>query len=402
MRKSGRSKYYLHLLTFIIFFAGCKNDPGKRQMPRMAPPYMYLDKQPMGTNIAYRLLPQQFNGNILLASKNVNNLVNELTYVTGTAYISIGKNLQPGDSELVQLLDYVKKGNEFFISATTINYRLLDTLNIKSEYQPDSADEVPLKKSQTFLSIADSAVFGKQLYGFFYYPFRKIFTRYNSNVTKVLGINEKGEPNYLVVKYGLGKFYFHLAPAAFSNYFLLTGKNTHYYEQVFSYLNKDARQVYWADIDRFGKAPDDFSALAIFWANPPLRYALLLSSGLILFYIAFSSKRKRRLIPPRPINTNDSIGFVRTIGNLYLQKKDNRKIAVKMVTYFLEHVRSSYHINTSNIDTAFIHALSVKSAVPEDTVKVLMEWAEHINNTQSITDQELFIINNLIYQFYKR
>ena len=108
---------------------------------------------------------------------------------------------------------------------------------------------------------------------------------------------------------------------------------------------------------------DDFSALSIFWKNKMLLYALLLACTLMLLYIAFGSKRKRRLVPATPPNNNASLSFVQTIGNLYLQKKDNRNIAIKMMTYFLEHIRSNYHLSTNNINAEFVQALSRKAAL---------------------------------------
>ena len=131
-------------------------------------------------------------------------------------------------------------------------------------------------------------------------------------------------------------------------------------------------------------------------------YAMLLACTFMLLYIAFESKRKRRLVPPLEPNINSSLSFVQTIGNLYLQKKDNRNIAVKMVSYFFEHVRSNYHLNTHSINAEFIQSLAGKSGVAEATVKDLLTQAEYINQVESITDQELFHISNLIYEFYKR
>ena len=363
----------------------------------MYPAFMYRDKEPMGTNMAYRLLPHLFTAGTTLASKKVNALVNVLSYAKGTIYISIGKNIILGDEEFTQLLSYVGRGNEFFISGNGIDYRLLDTLGIKHSY----ADSSTPHKQNTFLQIADTVTYGRKKYGFFFYPFSDVFDRYDSSTTKVLGVNENGRPNYIVVRYGRGKFYFHTAPTAFTNYFLLTTGNTAYFDQVFSYLSRDASAVYWADTDKFGRG-SDFSALAVFWKNPPLKYAMLLACALMLLYIAFGSKRKRRLVPPLVPNTNSSLSFVHTIGNLYLQKKDNRNIAVKMLTFFFEHVRSNYHLNTNNINSEFIQALAGKSGVEEAKVRALITQSEYINQVDSITDQELFQINNLIYEFYKR
>jgi len=121
----------------------------------------------------------------------------------------------------------------------------------------------------------------------------------------------------------------------------------------------------------------------------------------MLLYIAFESKRRRRLVPVQVPNTNASLSFVRTISNLYRQKKDNRNIAIKMMTYFFEHVRSKYFLNTNNINTEFVQSLSRKSGIAEPVVQELIDKASYINDATEITDKELFEINNLIYQFYK-
>ena len=121
----------------------------------------------------------------------------------------------------------------------------------------------------------------------------------------------------------------------------------------------------------------------------------------MLFYIAFGSKRKRPLIPVLPVNSNASLSFVRTIGNLYLQKRDNRNIAVKKITYFLEYVRSRHHMTTHNLNPEFVQTLSRKTGVPESRVQQLVNMTDYLNNTETITDHELFEINNLVDEYYK-
>ena len=44
-----------------------------------------------------------------------------------------------------------------------------------------------------------------------------------------------------------------------------------------------------------------------------------------------------------------------------------------MFTYFLEHVRNNYYLNTQNLNNEFAEALSRKSGVPEAKVKHLLQ-----------------------------
>jgi hypothetical protein len=67
----------------------------------------------------------------------------------------------------------------------------------------------------------------------------------------------------------------------------------------------------------------------------------------------FDSKRRQRIIKPLQPNINTSVAFTETVGRLYLQKKDNRNIADKMITYFLEHIRNQYFLNTNQLNDEF-------------------------------------------------
>jgi hypothetical protein len=404
---------------------GCNNKDNTRKAPSMARTYSYKDKGPMGTSIAYRLLPQQFKGDIELASKKLKEF-NPLSYLTKTTYIIINKKVLLTDEERATILQYAGRGNELFISADIIDYQLLDTLGaaLTSESIETIEDEQYLMgdiKKDTYISMKETTAAEKKLYGFFYYPFDKIFTEYDTATTRVLGVNEKAHANYIVIRYGKGKIFFHTEPAAFSNYFLLTKDNTKYFEQVFSYLQpnppvgddtdngiqtgskKDSRTLYWGDKAEFGdRSKDDFSALSIFWKNPPLLWALMIGCLLMLLYIAFGSKRKRRLVPVIPPNTNATVSFVHTISNLYLQKKENRNIALKMITYFFEHVRTHYYLGTNTINQEFIQALSRKSGIAEKRVSQLVDKIEEINIAETVTDTQLFDLKNRIQEFYKR
>ncbi len=393
------------LLAGLVF--SCNKKSGGPKIPPMDPTYAYKDKNPIGTFMAYRLLPGQFDGDVVLASKKLK-VINPLTYVTNTAYIIINRGIYLTTEESEMALQYADRGNELFIATYEMGYHLLDTLGI--QVGEEAVDTSRIKntvpgddKTDTHVSVWDSASAEQKKYGFYYYPFDRIITKFDSTSTKVLGFNEKGHPNYIVVRYGKGKIYIHTEPAAFSNYFLLTKNNTDYYKKVFAYMSPRANTVYWGDLVKFGDKKNDFSALSIFWKNKSsLLPALLIVCLLMLLYIAFGSKRKRRLVPILPANTNATVSFVHTISNLYLQKKDNRNIALKMISYFFEYVRTHFYLNTNHINAEFIQALSRKSGIDEKKVTHLVEKINQVNEAEIVIDIELFDLNNRIQEFYKR
>jgi hypothetical protein len=400
-----RLLFCLFLLAGIV--ASCNKKPRGRKIPPMNPTYAYKDKDPLGTFMAYRLLPGQFDGEVVLASKKLK-AFNPLTYVTNTAYVIISRKIYLSAEECNMALQYADRGNELFMSSYEMDYHLLDTLGI--QIGEEGIDTSSIKsyafggdKTDTYISVLDSDSAVQKKYGFYYYPFDRIITKFDSSSTKVLGVNEKGNANFIVVRYGKGKIYFHTEPAAFSNYFLLTKDNTDYYKKIFAYMSPRANTVYWGDVIKFGDKKDDFSALSIFWKNKSsLLPALLIACGLMLLYIAFGSKRKRRLVPTIAPNTNATVSFVHTISNLYLQKKDNRNIALKMISYFFEYVRTHFYLNTNQINAEFIQALSRKSGIDEKKVTQLVDKINQVNEAEIVIDIELFDLNNRIQEFYKR
>jgi hypothetical protein len=136
--------------------------------------------------------------------------------------------------------------------------------------------------------------------------------------------------------------------------------------------------------------------------HPPLAAAFWLSLIMLALYLAFGSKRRQRVIPPRKPNENTSVTFTETIGRLYLQKKDNKNIAEKMITYFNEHVRNSYFLNTNVVDDEFITTLSRKSGVDRGAVESLYRAMQHAHQSAAVDDYQLLSLNQQIQHFYKK
>jgi hypothetical protein len=76
----------------------------------------------------------------------------------------------------------------------------------------------------------------------------------------------------------------------------------------------------------------------------------------------FNAKRKQRIIPIQKPLTNSSIDFARTIGNLYYQEGSYQNIIDKKIIYFLEKIRTDYHLDTTVLNEDFIRKLQQKTA----------------------------------------
>ena len=135
--------------------------------------------------------------------------------------------------------------------------------------------------------------FNAPSYGYYYYPFLNSLSGYDTAFTRVLGVNENNQPNYIILFSGKGRIYLHVAPRIFSNYFLLTGDNYKYLENVLSYLRTDPKNIYWdeyyknANLNRRknndGKDDNDFSSLSVIRQHPPLLWAFWLGAHRVAF-----------------------------------------------------------------------------------------------------------------------
>ena len=218
-------------------------------------------------------------------------------------------------------------------------------------------------------------------------------------------MNENGKPNFIVKFYGRGRFFIHCDPRAFSNYFLLQRNNYNYLQQALSFVPAEPEHVIWDDFyNKRYRAPsdkDNKTGLAVLLKFPAMAWALGLLIALLVLYLLFGSKRRQRVMEELPPNVNTSVAFAETVSRLYLQKKDNKGIADKIITYFLEHIRNQYFLNTSHVNDSFLHTLSRKSNVSFKDTEKLFAHIQHIQESYSISDQELLSLNQQIESFYK-
>lgn len=325
---------------------------------------------------------------------------------TAALYVCMAPSLYLNEDEVTAMLNYVSAGNTLFIAASRIDDELLKKIDCRQSYYPQqyfySFDSV----RNTSTNTTDSN------YAYYYFPFKSSFTYTDTIFTKTLGINELGRPNFIMYYHGTGKLILHCDPRVFSNYFLLKKDNYKYMQQAFSFTNSAPDHIYWDDYyrklnmrrSRSNSDDDDssFSSFGEIMKHPPLKWAFWLSLLGLLLYILFAIKRRQRIVEIVKPNENTTVTFTETIGRLYLQKKDNKNIAEKMITYFNEHVRNTYFVNTNTINDDFITMLSRKSGVEKEKTEVLYRTIQNINSSIQVTDYQLLSLNQQIQQFNKK
>lgn len=391
------SPYYFLIGCLCVLMASCGDKMNKRVTLWRG------DKIPYGTYYAFNNLHYFFT-DATIETSSASPETFSVDDETSSAYIIVGHNMMPSERELRAILDYVYAGNKLFISALEIGENLLDSFALKatkySYFEPPDSMSIKLKDEVKNDSVS------------FAYPgfsLENHFTGMDSSYTHVLGTNKFGKPNFIKITYdGGGEVMLHLAPAAFTNFFLLHKENKKYYDLAISAIPDSVSNVMWDDYYRSHINGNDiskkssFSKLQELLKNEALRWAFWLTLLLFLLIYLFESKRKQKIIPVLSKPSNNSLDFVQTVGQLYYQRRDNKNLAQKMVTHFLAHIRNTYNMSTAELTPEFEQRLAFKTGYPAEEIKDILYNIKQVEDMPSVSDDELLALNNKLDKFYKR
>lgn len=379
-------------------------------MPDLKETYGFKDKNPFGGFVAYNMLKASYPENNITHVKEDFAKNYNADFDTKSVYFNISRNYYVSDIDAESLLGFVYKGNTAFIASSNIDTNLLAKIYASQAdtILPFTSGNPFRNASLNWVAAIDSA---EKPFGYFYYPFSAHFPLINSTYARIVGYNEYKQVNCFVFFWGKGRLYLHCEPRAFSNYFLLTKDNYKSMRALLAVLPQDVEKIYWDDNyskknyrrndNRNNNNNDNFSTFGTIMKYPALKRAFWITLFLLVLYILFNSKRRQRIVPVVKKPENTSIAFAEAIAGLYLNEKDNRLIAEKMITYFNEYLRTKYFITGQIQDPAYAETLSKKTGVSPETTAALAQAILSINTSAKVSDQQLLSLNGLIEKFYK-
>ncbi|HER40074.1 MAG TPA: DUF4350 domain-containing protein [Salinimicrobium catena] len=382
------------LLVFLTWLEA--NEP---QELNWSPSYAAVDKIPLGTKVLFENLKEQD-----LDLKEVRVPPFEFledTTISGT-YFFLNNSLQPDKNELKKILKWVSRGNTAFFIAENFSPELLDTLDLEMETL------VPKKgiSSKPLFNLKNPVLRNSKPYLFDRETYQQVFVIPDSLPKQVLGVTqlqngsvEMSDPrvNFLRDTVGKGFVYLHSAPKTFSNYFMLQENNSEYIEKVLAYLPAQ-RTFYW---DHYYKTGKSFytSPLFVILNNKALRWAYYFVIIGSLLFIIFEGKRKQRSIPVVKPLLNQTLDFTRTIAGLYLDREDYKGITSKKIALFLDYVRSSYRVSTTEVNDALLERIAAMSGNDFKEVKDLWQLMTRLEKQEAVSKQELLQLNKAIAAF---
>ena len=389
-------------------------------------------KNPYGTHVIHELLksydPQydfhEISEGIIKDLPDLDSV--ELSAVTN--YVFIGEGMFLDTLEMDRMLRFVAGGNNAFISSKDIPFLIKPILfeELCSDYwfyrYPNISDSTAAL-SFNHPSISDTS----DTYNFKYLSHNKVKNYRWHYVESEYFCDEYYSPialgqlndtlvNYFKIKYGDGHFYFHTNPIAFSNIQLLKTPAVDYASLVFSHLPPG--DIYWDRISRLplgiarsldrnnrdgnmDRGLNSEGPLSYILSQPPLAWAWYTALTTAALFLIFRSRRKQRIIPVLEKNKNSSLEFINTIGRIYYQQGDHRKICLKKMTLFLSFIRDRYYLNTNERDSDFFNRLAAKSEIPTSVIDQIFLYHKNIDSSNFVSEQTLIDFHLEMDKFYK-
>ncbi len=358
------------------------------------PTYLKDDKAPFGTYILYHELESLYPGAQISASRLpvYNTLIEkELEH---SNYLLIAGEVNMDEYDYQELVKYMHKGNNVFIAAYKLSDFLSDTLNLQMNTVGTRY------KTGTPLNFVSPALKSRQPYIFDKRLGDQYFSKVDTLRALALGRNGRGDVTFVKYAFGKGALYILPNPQLLTNYNLLNPSSAAYVSTALSYLPA-VKRVIWDENNTRGNAGDE-SVLRVLLEHAPLRWAYYLALCGLLTFVSFEMKRRQRIIPVIEPLKNTSVDFVKVVGKVYYQQRDNRDLVQKKISYFLEHIRSSYRLNTIRLDQDFLNTLVHRSGVEETVVLQLIEMIDKLSQAVMVNDDQLISLNRLIEKFYKQ
>ena len=388
--------------------------------------YKENSKDPYGTFVLYEMLKEYFpEHDVIDITEGVRVELPEKS-ITHNNYVFVGEAMYLDTADVDRLLEFVRSGNDAFISSKTIPYDLMYFLYLDecegyywSDYDAfrDSTAELNLLHS----SLMDPSPFD---YEYIYknrqkdYRWNYIDTAYfceqDSSFVQLGYVNDI-YINFAKLAYGRGAFYLHTNPITLSNIQLLEESAYDYASRLFTHLKEGP--IYWDVKSRtsesVGRRMNELSSggmnrslatggpLQYILAQESLAWAwyLLLFTGLL--YLLFKAKRRQRIIPVTEENKNTSLEFISTIGSLYFLQNDHKKLALQKMKLFLAYIREHYKLNTGTLDEEFKNRLEAKSEIPKELVNLIFRYYENIKSSNFVSENTLIEFHIEMDKFYK-
>lgn len=347
----------------------------------------------------------------------------EIDASTGTAYLFIADTFDPDPQETEQLLTYAARGNTIYIAAEDLTGPLADTLGVDmrslgyfglaradtaayDSLQFDglpAADDIRLTRTNTVQS--DIYEYDENRVR----PLAFIHPSSGSSSWSFRRGDTHGDRSLVMVgsAVGEGRVIVSSFPRVFSNVNLVDSVSAPAAYTALSHIPASASTVYW-DTRHKPLVTEARTPLRFLINTPTLRTALYLGVfGLVTLFVV-GVRRRQRAIPVVEPPSNETLSFVRTVGELYYREGDNAQLAERKISYFQTYLRTHLGLSLDDLDAAreehaddMAASIARRSGVDRASVDDLLDRIRSAGRASSMEDAELRALANAINAFYR-
>ncbi|WP_340066730.1 DUF4350 domain-containing protein [Ascidiimonas aurantiaca] len=397
MGKKGKTYIAIAGLLLALFIVLEYNKPRKINW---FPSYDRSHKIPMGTRVFNEQLNVMYRDQVKNIRKPPYQFLKQQPDAKGI-YVFANQTLVLGEEEFTTLIEWVAKGNTLWVAANTIEEKLMDTLGIESKkvtnYATLKADYRLVLSNPVFKNIPEAVYDRGTTVSYFKAKKESDSSEIRSLGKIVINADSSSYKNIIQSSFGNGKIILSHFPEAFTNYFILKEPNDQYTSGLLSYF-QDYPTIY---IDNYYKAGKKIysSPLYLLLSTRELKWAYYITLIALLIFIIFEGKRKQRSIPVLVPLKNQSLSFVKTIANMYFEKKEHKAIATYRIKYFFESLRRKSMLNYAETDEKVLQIAAEKMGKSQETAKNLFNKISEIRDKPKITKEELLELNVMIETF---
>ncbi|EDP94989.1 DUF4350 domain-containing protein [Kordia algicida OT-1] len=319
------------------------------------------------------------------------------TYDIEGTYVSINSEFYTDESSINELLDFTDAGNLVFISSYKMPRYLKDSLNFSTKYD----FKVSTKATLSFANenLANNEISYERDIKNVY------FSEIDTLTTEVLGYqkfeNDVTFTNFIKIPHGNGAFLLHTQPVAFTNFHLLKNDHFKYSEGVLGYIPE--KDIFFDSPNKTRYSDDTSrSPLRFILEHDQLRWAWYLGLIFLVVFVLFNVKRKQRIVKIVNPLENTTVDFTKTIGNLFYETRDHQNVVHKKITYFLEHLRTEYLMDTQVLDEKFSTRLRQKSGKSQEEIEHLVQLINTLRAKVYLFENDVLRITKAIENFHKK
>ncbi len=402
---SKKTKKYLFLLGGLFLFTVFL----ETQKPRPIDwswSFSGDSKKPLGSYVLFDNMNVLFpSDSVKMTQRPIYNTLDKKNGLSGQwNYLFFCRSFVPDEMDTRKLLDFVAEGNEIFIAANIFAGKFAEALDIGTrggavwsiQELEDSAKE---EKDSVAIYLTDPRTGEEKAYYYTRGMPRYYFTNTAGNDSRILGRDNRKNPNFLMIPYEKGRVFLSTLPQAFTNYYIAHPDNHAYAFRALSFL--PVRPTFW---DEYYKPERSATGgpLQFVLGQDPLKTAFLLFLLLVGALLTFGAKREQRAIPVLQPLQNTSLGFVKAVAGIYYRQKNHYAIAQKRIRFFFEHIREVYQVDPETRSPDWDTRLAGRSGLPKEKIREVFAVIDSLRTAEKVSEKELVRLEGTLSEFREK